>query len=385
MWMAIHWRSRYLEENLSNMTYQYIEQAAQLQQVVDVCSSASVIAVDTEFARTDTYYPIVGLIQIYDGNQCYLIDPLAVTDLSPLKGLMSSPDTLKLFHACSEDIEVFQRCMGINPAPMFDTQIAAAALGTGFSMSYQRLVEHYLEITVPKEETRSDWLQRPLTTSQIKYAALDVIYLFEVYGHQKTRLQQLNRSHWVTEDCEAMGTDIPTMADPDKFYLKLKGISRFDRHQLNVLKKLCAWREILAREKDVPRNRVVDQKAILAIAKYDLFEKDALQLEANMSRGQVRRYGDDIIAIANGARLQDEEECPPIITKDRTPIDNSLLKKLKEAVESYALESGISPELLVKRRHLEALMKSSVLPAGLQGWRKEVVGTVLLDVLAVHS
>lgn len=367
------------------MTYQYIEQAAQLQQVVEVCSRASVIAVDTEFARFDTYYPIVGLIQIYDGNQCYLIDPLAVTDLSPLKGLMSSPDTLKLFHACSEDIEVFQRCIEINPAPMFDTQIAAAALGTGFSMSYQRLVEHYMEITVPKEETRSDWLQRPLTTSQMKYAALDVIYLFEVYNHQKTQLQQLDRAHWVVEDCEAMGTDIPTMVDPDEFYLKIKGISRFDRHQLNVLKQLCAWRENLARKKDMPRNRVVDQKALFAIAKNDLFEKDALQAEAKMSHGQVRKYGDDIIAIANRARGQDEDECPALITKDRTPIDNSLLKKLKEAVESFALKSSISPELLVKRRHLEALMKSSVLPPGLQGWRKEVVGDVLLDVLATHS
>lgn len=383
--MAIRWHSHYQEENRYNMTYQYVEKAEQLQQVVEICSRAPVIAVDTEFARFDTYYPIVGLIQIYDGSDCFLIDPLAVTDLSSLKGLMSSPDTLKLFHACSEDLEVFQRCIGLIPSPLFDTQIAAAALGVGFSLGYQRLVEHYMEITVPKEETRSDWLQRPLTESQMQYAALDVIYLFEVYGQQKAQLLQLDRLHWVSEDCDDMGSDIPTTTDPDKFFLKIKGIARFDRHQLNVLKKLCAWRETLARSKNVPRNRVVDQKALIAIAKKDLFEESALQTEANLSARQVRKYGDDIIAIANSARMQEEDECPPKITKDSKPLDNNLLKKLKEAVESCAAESNISPELLVKRRHLEALMKSSALPPGLLGWRKEVVGKILLDVLAAKT
>ena len=160
--------------------YQYVETRVQLLSAVEACKSAGVIALDTEFARFNTYYPIVGLIQIATRDDCFLIDPVALSDLEPLAPLLQNPGILKVFHACSEDLEVFQHALGVIPAPLFDTQIAAAVLGVGFSMSYQALVEHWLGVSLPKDQTRSDWLARPLTAQQLHYAALDVIHLLEV-------------------------------------------------------------------------------------------------------------------------------------------------------------------------------------------------------------
>ena len=127
---------------------QYIDSEDQLKAAATACLGKDVVAIDTEFARFNTYYPIVGLIQVYDGETCYLIDPLSVKDLSALKQLLVAEQVLKVFHACSEDMEVFQQCIGAVPAPVIDSQIAAAALGVGFSMSYQNLVEHYLYMKV---------------------------------------------------------------------------------------------------------------------------------------------------------------------------------------------------------------------------------------------
>ena len=135
------------------------------------------IALDTEFMRTETFYPIPGLIQVADEHQCYLIDPLQVDDMSPLVELLRAPEVLKVLHAGNEDIELFRHSYGVIPAPLFDTQIGAAFVGWGFSMGLQRLVAHALDVELGKGETTSDWLQRPLTPEQEHYAALDVAYL----------------------------------------------------------------------------------------------------------------------------------------------------------------------------------------------------------------
>ena len=367
------------------MDYQTIDRTEQLNDAVALCEQAPFIAVDTEFARFDTYYPIVGLIQICDGQNCFLIDPLALPDPSPLAHLMQAESTCKVFHACSEDLEVFQHSMGLLPAPLFDTQIAAAVLGVGFSMSYQRLVEHYLNFSLPKDQTRSDWLKRPLTASQCDYAALDVVYLYQVYEMQLRALQSLNRLSWVEEECARMAEDLPTMIEPDDFYKKVKGTHKLDRRQLNVLRALCAWREVMARNNDAPRNRVVDQKALILVSRLDMTEKHQLLDDALMTPRQVKNYGDDILSIAASARSAPEDVYPAVIPRDRVPVNAKQLKLLRELADRRAEQLGISPKLLVKRRHLEELIKTEVLPQGLLGWRKEAVGQDLLRTLASLS
>ncbi|MCZ6502048.1 MAG: ribonuclease D [Gammaproteobacteria bacterium] len=365
----------------------YIESERDLQKAIDACMEKTVVSVDTEFARFNTYYPMVGLIQIYEGEVCYLIDPLVVDDLSALADLLVAEEIIKVFHACSEDMEVFKYCLDAIPSPVVDTQIAAAALGVGFSISYQNMVEHYLSVNVPKEETRSDWLQRPLTMSQLKYAALDVIYLLRVYEIQRDHLQEMQRENWVREECDELSVDLPTMIEPDSCYHKLKGLWKLDRKQLSVLKALCAWREVRARELNVPRNRIVEQKSLMNIASANISQKQDLQYDANMSPRQVRKYGDDLLFLAGEARLLPEKQCPQLVEKDAARVDSKQLGQLRQVVRDKAEALSVAPELLTKRRHLEQLLRSEdkngnfSLPVELSGWRKKVIGNDLIEAL----
>ncbi len=370
------------------VTFTYVESDEFLAKIADQLNQTSVIAVDTEFARFNTYYPIVGLVQIYDGNECFLIDPLAVSNLDALTPVFSNPEVLKVFHAGSEDMEVFQHCIQTIPAPIFDTQIASAALGVGFSVGYQGLVERYLDISLPKDQTRSDWLQRPLSADQQSYAALDVIHLLQVYEKQVADLRESGKLEWVMDESSALGKDIPTLVSPSEFYLKIKGLWRLDRKELNVMQALCAWREMTARQENVPRNRVVDQKALMIIVRDHINTRPGLQNEAEMTPRQVRKYGDEVLLIQAEARMVGELECPPLVTKPDSPVNNKLMKRLKKVVEERAAFLSVAPELLIKRRHLEKLIRSEDadgryhLPGELDGWRESAIGDALLTALS---
>jgi ribonuclease D len=373
------------------LEYRYIDTDEQLQEVVEACLEVSVIALDTEFARFNTYYPIVGLIQIYTGAVCFLVDPLSVSSIEPLKTVMAERSLLKVLHACSEDMEVFQYALGIVPAPVYDTQIASAALGVGFSLGYQALVEHYLDISLSKDQTRSDWLARPLTKSQLDYAALDVIHLLEVYKVQFSALKGGQKLGWVEEESLGLGQEIPTVSAPKDCYKKIKGLWQLNRIQLNLLKDLCSWREITARKEDIPRNRVVDQKSLVLIVKEGITSMRAFQNSAGMTSKQVRKYGEQIKIVQAKAKLVPEEGCPEIFLRTDAPINNKKLKRLKRIVEERALSLSIAPELLTKRRHLEKLIRSEDaqgkyhLPGELGGWREAVIGKALLAELLEPS
>lgn len=372
---------------MNGPSYTLVEDDRDLQMVVDACRGIDVIAVDTEFARFNTYYPIVGLVQIYTGTDCFLIDPVNMDDLEPLSDILVRPDLLKVFHACSEDMEVFQHALGTIPAPVYDTQIAGAVLGVGFSVGYQAMVEHYLDISLPKDQTRSDWLARPLSTQQLDYAALDVIHLLQVYLKQAQELAGTPKQQWVEAESAELGVDIPTMIDPEICYKKLKGLWQLDRRQLNVLKTLFAWREQTARKEDMPRNRVADQKALMAIARGDLSGRQAFQHVAKMTPRQVRKYADDIMFLQSEAGLVPDRDCPEKVVRDDAPVSSAKLKKLRQVVEARAKALSVAPELLIKRRHLEKLLRSEDgrgqyhLPDELAGWREEAIGADLLGAL----
>lgn len=367
--------------------YRLIEDDAAWPDVIRACESVPVIALDTEFMRTNTYYPLVGLIQIYTGSACFLIDPLAMKSLQPLADILVRPDLLKVLHACSEDIEVFQHALGIVPAPLYDTQIAAAVLGVGYSIGYQNLVSHYLDISLPKDQTRSDWLARPLSKEQLNYAALDVIHLLQVYEAQMENLLDSPRHEWVLTESDAMGVDIPTLVAPEDSYKRVKGLWQFDRRQLNLLQVLFAWRESTAREENLPRNRVVDEKALISIVRDGLNERAALQRKAGMSPRQVRKYGDQILFLVAEAKRLPDADCPPRVLRTDTPVASSKLKKLRKVLADEAEKLQIAPELLTRRRDLEQLIRSEdasgrySLPDELKGWREEVIGRPLLAAL----
>ena len=217
----------------------------------------SVLALDTEFIRVDTFNPRLGLIQVCDGKNNYLLDPLAITQWSAFAAILDNPRVLKTLHSCSEDLVVFRGFFGKVPTPLFDTQRAAAFLGFGYSISYQNLVKEVLGLEVSKDQTRSDWLRRPLSAEQLAYAALDVACMPQITGFLQEKLASTERSHWAALEFEQMvvGASADSGETEWNQYYQSLGMSwRLDALQLGTLQRLCAWRERVAREKDKPRS-----------------------------------------------------------------------------------------------------------------------------------
>ena len=348
------------------------------------------VAVDTEFMRVDTFYPIAGLIQVGDGKSAYLIDPLSIHQWQPLAELLDNRAVVKVLHACSEDLEVLLRLTGALPAPLFDTQLAAAYLNLGFSMGYSRLVQDVLGIELPKGETRSDWLQRPLSETQVSYAAEDAVHLAEVYEKLCPQLSA-DKNAWVLEDGAELVAQLRREVDPDELYREAKLAWKLSRAQLAVLRELCAWREREARARDLPRNRIVREHALWPLAKTQPDNLAALAKIEDMHPRTVRHDGEFLLELIKRTGSLPPQEWPPALPEP-LPIESSaVLKQLRGVGQAHAELLGIAPELMLRKKTLEALLKSGypdgpyTLPDSLRGWRRELMGQALLDLLATRG
>lgn len=363
----------------------WVTETAELERLCERWSQQGAMAVDTEFMRTSTFFPIAALFQIGDGQGCYLLDPLAIDDLSAFSALMTNPRVTKVFHSCSEDLEVFQTFLGLTPTPVFDTQMAAAIAGKGFSLGYARLVEVMLNIAVPKSETRSDWLQRPLSLPQLQYAALDVAYLLIVYGLLLKELRASGRLAWVESDCAEMIAQAEQGTDFDQQYLKIKLAWKLNRQQLATLQALTAWREREARARDIPRNRLIKEGALWDMARYQPTELKQIAGLEGMTARTLNADGEQLLSIIAGQRQKPESECPPRLPKPLPPEQGDLLKALKGYTRDTAERLNVAAEILVRKKDYEDLIRSGMdggdyhLNERLSGWRREVVGQGLLD------
>lgn len=363
-----------------------ITSTAQLQDCITQLSQCDAVAIDTEFMRTDTFFPILGLVQLFDGETCWLIDPLEVSDLGALATMLVNPDITKVFHSCSEDLEVLQHVLGCVPQPLFDTQVAAAMTGYGFSKGYAALVDAMLGIHVPKGETRSDWLKRPLRDAQLGYAASDVYYLLPVYRQLCESLNQLGRHSWVGEEMTALIAKSADRDDIDHYYLKVKGGWQLAPQRLEALNLLCQWRETEARARNRPRNRLVPDKALLEIAIVNPQGKHALAEIEGMHPGIMRRYADILLELLGRGLSTDKADCPKPLPEPLPRKAGDMIKQLKKAVVKQAEMLDLPPEVLARKRDLEVLVRSMLekphaeLPASIaNGWRYEAIGEILLD------
>ncbi|WP_407311813.1 ribonuclease D [Pseudomonas sp. nanlin1] len=345
------------------------------------------VALDTEFMRVDTFYPIAGLVQVGDGASAFLIDPLAIEQWQPFAELLQNPSVIKVLHACSEDLEVLQRLTGSLPAPLFDTQLAAAYLNLGFSMGYSRLVQEVLGLELPKGETRSDWLQRPLSETQVSYAAEDALHLAEVYEALAPKLLG-DKYAWVLEDGAELVAQLRREVNPDELYRDAKLAWKLSGAQLAVLRELCAWREREARARDMPRNRILREHALWPLARYQPDNLAALAKVEDMHPRTVRQDGEHLLALIKQAASLPSEQWPATLPEP-LPIDAAtLLKRLRAIGQAEGERLGIAPEIMLRKKTLEALLKTGYphgpyqLPDSLRGWRRESMGQALLDCLA---
>lgn len=375
----------------SALTPIYVNSNEELQQRCQHWLTLPMIAIDTEFQRVDTFYPIAGLIQIGDDQQCYLIDPLKITDYQPLAELFQANSVLKIIHAGSEDLELFKQLIGVLPKPLYDTQIAAAFLGWGFTMGLQRLLEHTLQITIGKAETTSNWLQRPLTTKQELYAALDVAYLAEVCQQQIKQMQDRNCYPWFLEDSVRNLTVLESVDDDlesDNYYLRFSQLWSVADYKLVALKELSRWRENECRIRNMPRNWLLKNQTIISIINNWPGNTAELGKVEDMRSKNIREDGAAILAILDAAkeRLSESGEVQKI-NKPIDPVWNKRFKKIRQIAVAAAQEQGIAVEILVRKKDLEALVRTRQLygeyriPDGLKGWREQLIGDQVLDLM----
>lgn len=353
----------------------HIDDDATLKTQCENWLATRLIAVDTEFMRVNTYYPIAALIQVNDGLSNFLIDPLKITDWRPLAEVLSSEQVIKAFHACGEDLDVFNHLVGCLPAKLFDTQVAAALLGIGAGMGYGNLVKHCLQVELPKGETRSNWLARPLSEAQLRYAALDVDYLFELANVLEGQLKERNREPWLYEDCLGLIANYKNNLDPASGFYKSNNTWRLKPKQRVAAKAFFEWRENTARSKNIPRSRILKDAQI-----FDVLMRQAQTLPAlkalGLHDGAIRKFGREIIAITATDYLPGNEDS---VQKPLTKLQRERIKELKTFVSNVANDNAISTEVLVRKAEYQSIARateSSVsdvacLTAATQGWRHQ--------------
>jgi ribonuclease D len=359
----------------------WIDSSEQLAELCARWRTQSAVALDTEFMRSRTFYPLPALVQIGDGQHCYLIDNLAIEDLQPLRDLLLDKSVCKIMHSCSEDLETLDRLLGAIPEPIFDTQIAAALAGLGAGLGYAASVQQLLQIDLPKSETRSDWLQRPLSEAQKIYAALDVAWLPVMYGMLVKRLRELERLDWLQEDCAAIVKAAHNPDPPELYYQKIKGAWRLRGAQLAALQELCSWREREARAQDLPRNHVLRENICLELAQR-LPKQLATLTQPGLEGRSLRLYGETLLQII--AAAAEREDVPPLLPQPLSRREGEWLKILRQEISAVADKLQLPQEIMVRKKELETLVQSAQpeLQGRLCGWRAEVIGRKLLSTLS---
>ena len=338
------------------------------------------MGIDTEFIRVRTFHPIPALYQLAGDNGVTLADAQAPSDFAALQALLKEPTRTKIMHATSEDFEVFAHHFGLRPTNVVDTQIAHAFLTPDFSASYATLVKHYVGVELGKHETRSDWLQRPLTAQQVAYAREDVAYLRPIWEQQRAALAAKGRLAWFLDEMRSVLET--TQETPQTWYRTLKSIWRLSRRELAVLRSLVCWREDEARRRNVPRAWIVRDEALFTLARRDCLRSD--DLPPLMPQRTARRYG-QALASAHRDGLEDASP-PPRAPKPLGRSDSKAVVELRAVVEAAAQRIGMAAPLLARRRDLENALRHhrrhDDLPAKFQGWRNDVIGDAFRAVLA---
>ena len=361
---------------------QLIATANELARACEHWRRAPVLGTDTEFVRERTFYPGLGLIQMSDGESCSLIDPLAIEDLEPLRAVFADPGVLKVFHSCTEDLEVLYHRFGEFPQPVFDTQIAASLAGVGHSMGYAGLVDALFGHQIAKGETRTNWLRRPLTESQLEYAALDVKYLVPAFELLRGRLTELGRMSWVRQEISKLSDARRFLPDPEQAYLRIRQSRSLSLPELARLRSLCSWREKEARRRNLPRNFVVRESVLVQLAKQPASSREALARVRELGATELRRYGEVLLRISR--KKLDFEGLPRRERVVDLTAHRREVNLLRQEVREIAGKLGVAPELLATRKTIENLMgrilsgKQPVLPEELRDWREDVVGKPLL-------
>lgn len=358
-----------------------------LQDVVKEAQQAACVALDTEFVWEETYYPRLGIIQLgWSESDCFLIDAVALDDLSPLGHLLADKNTVKILHDAQQDLWILKHATGMTAQMVFDTRSAAGFAGMSSTLSLSNLLRMCLDVQLPKTETRTDWLQRPLSDEQLDYALDDVRYLPALREHLLRAICKRGREAWLDDEMTLYDdASLYDDRDPDVQYQRVKGIGRLSRHELAVVRELAAWREAEAKVRDVPRNRVLGDDAFIEIARRKPHKLDDLQRLRRVSGRDLSRYGEVLLSAVKRGMTLDERDCPSAFDGGRpNPFDDARLDLAMAFMRGRCLADGLDIPLVASRSDVKDVVahgekgRHSRL---LGGWRYDFLGADLLALL----
>jgi ribonuclease D len=338
----------------------------------------SFVAVDTEFMRERTYWPILCLVQVGGPIEAAAIDPLAPgIDLTPLLALMADESILKVFHAARQDVEIFFNLSGTVPKPLFDTQIAAMVCGFGDAASYETLVSKLAHASLDKSSRFTDWSRRPLTERQLRYALADVVHLRTVYDGLQHRLASNGRAAWFAEDMAELADPATYRSEPSEAWRRFRLRGRVEPRFFGVLREVAAWRETAARQRNLPRGRIMKDEAVLEIASHTPKTTEALARSRSLGKGVAEgRLGNEILeAVQRGLANSKALEVPAPSRPDAPPGLGPLIELLRVLLKQRCEEHQVAQKLVATAEDLEAIAaddRASV-PA-VSGWRYDIFG-----------
>jgi ribonuclease D len=357
----------------------------ELETVLAALARSDFITIDTEFIRETTFWPELCLIQMASPDVTALVDPLAPgLDLKPFFELMANERVLKVFHAARQDIEIVFHLGGLIPHPVFDTQIAAMVCGFGDSVSYDQLVQRITGTQLDKSSRFTDWRHRPLSDRQLEYALADVTYLIEVYRHLKDKLESRRRQDWVNEEMDVLTSRETYDLHPENAWTRLKMRLR-KPIELAVLQQVAAWREREARERNVPRGRVIKDDAIYEVAQQQPKDAAALSRLRAIPKGWERSStAAGMLAAVNAALAIPKDELPKIPRQTSASEGaNAASEILKVLLRIVAEKEGVAPKVIANSEDIDKIAADGEAAQvdALHGWRREVFGDKALKLI----
>ena len=346
-----------------------------LKEFINKCLKQKVLAIDTEFIRDNTYYPILCLVQIAGKDFAAAIDPLSGINMKPVWDLLSNEKILKIFHAGRQDIEIFLNLTGEIPKPIYDTQIAAMFCGFGEQVGYERLVEKFLGLSINKENQFTNWLQRPLTKSQLDYAISDVTHLIKIFPSINKLIEEADRQKWVHKEIEQLNKKDIYNVNPEEAWKKIK-IKYSKPETLNILKTLAKWRENECKRRNIPRNRLIRDETLVNISLFKPKKIDSLKKIRGLPKNFSQNDLNEIIKMINIAEKIDSEMRSQVFKfNKKSNVNKCSLDLLKLLLVYCSKESGLAEKLIADTVDLKSILDGK--RDGLkvfEGWRYDIFG-----------
>ncbi|WP_266167977.1 ribonuclease D [Dyella subtropica] len=342
-----------------------------LEQWLTALPADAALDLDTEFMRRNTFYPQLALLQLGWHERYALVDPLAFEIGDALRPLLGQSDAITVMHSASEDLEALAPLLPGGPRQLFDTQIAAAFVGMGLGISYRALVAELVGTELDKGETRSDWMQRPLTDSQRAYATLDVVYLKPVHEQLTERLIQRDRTAWHAEDCERLKRRSCFREGDPQPQEGFRGAADWQPAQQARLRRILLWRDRAARQLDKPRPWLLEDALVMNLAQQPPLSASDLEQRSRGQRALRSPQRAELLDLLATPITDDDIAATTAIPGMPQGDAKKALAAMKDQVDALAIELDLPPGLLCPRKVLEEYVVTQRWPEFLEGWRRE--------------